>query len=111
MLGHATRQTYCIYGGIVLHDSCIVLYTCEYTALVIDEQKVRKMHPSLTNPFEIIVGTYEQYLLGYKVQNIVNVSISYRILNYRLFFIIVNYYAFFVVFLIVIFIIYMIISL
>nr|XP_012226354.1 PREDICTED: p21-activated protein kinase-interacting protein 1-like [Linepithema humile] len=30
------------------------------------------MYPSLSNPFEIIVGTYEQYLLGYKVQNIVN---------------------------------------
>ncbi|KAG7199392.1 hypothetical protein KM043_014023 [Ampulex compressa] len=28
------------------------------------------------NPFEIIVGTYEQYVLGYKVENIVN--------NYRL---------------------------
>ncbi|XP_024872846.1 p21-activated protein kinase-interacting protein 1-like [Temnothorax curvispinosus] len=26
----------------------------------------------LSNPFEIIVGTYEQYLLGYKVHNIVN---------------------------------------
>ncbi|XP_011686626.1 PREDICTED: p21-activated protein kinase-interacting protein 1-like [Wasmannia auropunctata] len=26
----------------------------------------------LSNPFEIIVGTYEQYLLGYKVRNIVN---------------------------------------
>lgn len=29
----------------------------------------------LSNPFEIVVGTYEQYLLGYKVHNIVNVSI------------------------------------
>ncbi|XP_012534715.1 p21-activated protein kinase-interacting protein 1-like [Monomorium pharaonis] len=26
----------------------------------------------LSNPFEIVVGTYEQYLLGYKVHNIVN---------------------------------------
>ncbi|XP_012061856.1 PREDICTED: p21-activated protein kinase-interacting protein 1-like [Atta cephalotes] len=26
----------------------------------------------LLNPFEIIVGTYEQYLLGYKVHNIIN---------------------------------------
>lgn len=36
------------------------------------------MHSDATppNPFEIIVGTYEQYLLGYKVHNIVNVSIS-----------------------------------
>lgn len=24
--------------------------------------------------FEVIVGTYEQYLLGYKVNNVVNVS-------------------------------------
>lgn len=37
----------------------------------------KKMHSDarLTNSFEIIVGTYEQYLLGYKVHNIVNVSI------------------------------------
>ncbi|XP_072742967.1 p21-activated protein kinase-interacting protein 1-like [Anoplolepis gracilipes] len=28
--------------------------------------------PEPSNPFEIIVGTYEQYLLGYKVHNIVN---------------------------------------
>ncbi|KYN03490.1 PREDICTED: p21-activated protein kinase-interacting protein 1-like [Cyphomyrmex costatus] len=26
----------------------------------------------LLNPFEIIVGTYEQYLLGYKVHNVIN---------------------------------------
>lgn len=26
--------------------------------------------------FEVIVGTYEQYLLGYKVNNIVNVSMN-----------------------------------
>jgi len=32
------------------------------------------LDPELPNPFEIIVGTYEQYLLGYKVHNIVNVS-------------------------------------
>ncbi|EFN85984.1 p21-activated protein kinase-interacting protein 1-like [Harpegnathos saltator] len=30
------------------------------------------MDSRVTDPFEIIVGTYEQYLLGYKVQNIVN---------------------------------------
>lgn len=30
------------------------------------------LDPELPSPFEIIVGTYEQYLLGYKVHNIVN---------------------------------------
>lgn len=59
-----------------------------------DEKKVRKMYASLSNPFEIIVGTYEQYLLGYKVQNIVNVSTyTLHTLNYRLFIIAINYYV------------------
>ncbi|CAL1680060.1 unnamed protein product [Lasius platythorax] len=30
------------------------------------------LDPELSNPFEIIVGTYEQYLLGYKVHSVVN---------------------------------------
>lgn len=32
------------------------------------------MDSGIFDPFEIIVGTYEQYLLGYKVHNVVNVS-------------------------------------
>lgn len=36
--------------------------------------------------FEVIVGTYEQYLLGYKVNNIVNVRICFSLLfNCRLY--------------------------
>ncbi|XP_043251844.1 p21-activated protein kinase-interacting protein 1-like isoform X1 [Colletes gigas] len=31
-----------------------------------------RLDANVSNPFEIIVGTYEQYLLGYKVNNIVN---------------------------------------
>ncbi|KAM0727097.1 p21-activated protein kinase-interacting protein 1-like [Formica fusca] len=30
------------------------------------------LDPEMPNPFEIIVGTYEQYLLGYKVHSVVN---------------------------------------
>lgn len=33
-----------------------------------------KLNLETSDPFEIVVGTYEQYLLGYKVSNIVNVS-------------------------------------
>lgn len=32
------------------------------------------LDPGTPDPFEIIVGTYEQYLLGYRVQSVVNVS-------------------------------------
>ncbi|KAK2581980.1 hypothetical protein KPH14_002419 [Odynerus spinipes] len=31
-----------------------------------------QLDPGISDPFEIVVGTYEQYLLGYKVSNIVN---------------------------------------
>lgn len=39
------------------------------------------LDPEMPNPFEIIVGTYEQYLLGYKVHSVVNVS-KFRYLVY-----------------------------
>lgn len=33
-----------------------------------------QLDSGLEKSFEIIVGTYEQYLLGYKVTNVANVS-------------------------------------
>lgn len=37
---------------------------------------------NMSDPFEIIVGTYEQYMLGYKVNNIVNVSERVSLLSF-----------------------------